>query len=234
MRDPSDTPFFSEHDPQQPPEDILQELIELKLEDERFSPLEYGARLADYVGADIRIVMTDDKQVVSSLASRLRMALAINRLTGDFYAPEEAEILVRYARKLADRSYDPEENRFLVCVPTGFGPLAAGQITREVEVTSHRTHFSILRPGYFWRKHYFLSCTLDLAVYRQLSHIACGHPSRLLKSSDLWYWPPIRRLAEQPPMRSGPPEEKELYEREADRRAFWLLRLTKPRPPKVT
>jgi hypothetical protein len=230
MGDPSDPLVFSEREPEQPPEDILQELEKLGLEGQRFSPLDYGRRLADYVGATIKIVMTKDKQVAPGIIQRLRMAFAINRTHGDFNDPEEAATLLRYARKLADLSYDPEENKFVVLIPTGFGPLAVGQIAREVEMIPHRIRLSIRRPGYFWRKHYFSSYALDLAVYRQLSHIACGHPAKLPENYHRWSRPPIRRLAEQPLIPSSSPDETErLYEREADRRALWLLKLTKPK-----
>jgi hypothetical protein len=209
MGDPSDPLVFSEREPEQPPEDILQELEKLGLEGQRFSPLDYGRRLADYVGATIKIVMTKDKQVAPGIIQRLRMAFAINRTHGDFNDPEEAATLLRYARKLADLSYDPEENTFVVRVPTGFGPPAVGQIAREGELIPHRIRLSIRRPRYFWRKHYFWSYALDLAVYRQLSHIACGHPARLPESRHRWSRPPIRRLAEQPLIPSSSPDESQ-------------------------
>jgi hypothetical protein len=230
MGAPSDPPFFSEREPEQPPEDILQELVRLGLESWRFSPLESGARLAEYVRATIKIGMTKDKLVTPGIVHRLRIALAINRTHGDFHDPEEGATLIRHARKLADLSYDPEENKFVVLIPTGFGPLAVGQIAREVEMIPHRIRLSIRRPGYFWRKHYFSSYALDLAVYRQLSHIACGHPAKLPENYHRWSRPPIRRLAEHPLIPSSSPDETErLYEREADRRALWLLKLTRPR-----
>jgi hypothetical protein len=198
---------------------------------ERFSPLDYGEKLAAHAGTAIRIMSTNEKRAAQGFRQKLGMTLAIHRLTGNFYRPEEAVILLRYARKSSDLSYDPEAKEFLVRVSEDLKPPERRQIEQEIEAGRHKIRVSIGRPGHFWRKHYFLSCTLELTIYRQLSHIACGHPVRLREGSDL-VWAPVERLAKEDPVCGTSPDgpDEELCELVADIRALWLLKITRPRP----
>lgn len=215
----------------EPPERFYRELVKLGLEDRRFSPIDYGEKLAAHVGTKIRIIPTNDKRAAQGLRQKLGMMLAIRRLTGDFYRPEEAVILLHYARRSSDLNYDPDANEFLVRVSEDLRPLGRRQVEQEVEAGRHKIRISIGRPGHFWRKRYFLSYTLDLAIYRQLSHIACGHPVRLREGPEP-VWAPVERLAEEEPVCGTSPEDlaEELCERVTDIRALWLLKITKPRP----
>ena len=231
MNDPRKALFLPEYAAEEPPEYFLREVAKLELQGRRFSPIDYGEQLASYVGTTIRLCPAEAKKTIQSFKQKFDMGLAIRRLTGDFYYPEEAAILLHYARNLADLRYDLEGNEFLIRISTVLKPPSLERIDKEVGTSLHRIRFSIRRPGRFWRKYYFLSYTMDLAIYRQLSRIACGHPLRLPGSSD-WFWPRIRRLAEKGPMHNGLTTNmrEELYELEADVRALWLLKITKPRP----
>jgi hypothetical protein len=230
MFDPSRPHFSDQYKLEKPPEDIRRELATLGLEDQRFSPLDFSERLANYVGATIKIRAVEDMRTIRGFGQRLRMALTINRLTGNLYAPEEAAILLHYARSLADLSYDPENHEFLVRIPESLKPPNIDQIVSEVRPASSRVRFSLGRPGRFWRRNYFLSSTRDLAIYRQLSYVACGHIPGLPDSSEQQSSAPLQLLAERPPVRHSPVDEAEYYERDADRRSLWLLRLAAPRP----
>jgi hypothetical protein len=166
-------PFsYRESAAEEPPEHIFRELANLGLKDRQFSPIDYGERLVAHVGVTIRVMPTKEKRATQGHKQKFGMALAIHRLAGNFYDPEEAAILLYFARRSANLSYDPEENEFLVHVSEDLKPPGSGHIQREVGAPLRRIRFSIRRPGHFWRKNYYLSSTLDLAIYRQLSHIA--------------------------------------------------------------